>query len=92
MPLVSYAGYQNAVPILRSLTIRNNRSEILDDLMLVMESRPPIIRPKRWQIPRILPHRAHQPADRRLDPDPAYLSGLDEGERGELLFRLMQGQ
>ena len=45
---ITFASAQNAVPILRSLVIRNDTSEVQSDLVLTMHAQPPFVKDKRW--------------------------------------------
>ncbi len=88
--VVSFAGYQNAIPLLRNLSIANNSRENLENLELIIESHPAFIRRKIWKIERILSGGIHELTDRRIDLDPQYLAGLNEAERGELRISVQQ--
>jgi len=87
---VNYASWQNAVPLLRSLEIRNPTTHLLSDLRLEVSSSPPCIRPKTWVIDRLSPSSRLPLGDRDIRLDPDYLKGLNEAERGLLTFRLRQ--
>ena len=54
-----------------------------------MAAKPAFIRAKTWRIGRILPGESIELHDRKVALDAAYLAGLDEAERGDVLFRLI---
>lgn len=83
-PAINYASWQNSVPLLRSLVIRNLGSEVLEGIQLELTCSPAFLRPKLWQIDRILPGDKIEIRDRNVELDPAYLDGLNEAERGVL--------
>ena len=88
--VVSFAGYQNAIPVLKKLSITNNTHLNLENLELTLESHPAFLRKKIWKIERILVGGTHELTDRRIDLDPQYLAGLNEAERGEITITLDQ--
>ena len=87
----SYASYQNAVPVLRALTLVNATRATFEGCRLELAAVPPFLRPRVWNIDRLLPGDELAASDRRLELDPAYLAGLDEAERGEVRLVLRQG-
>ncbi|KTQ96506.1 DNA helicase [Aureimonas ureilytica] len=88
---LTYASFQNAVPLLSSLALHHPGPETLDGLRLELSSVPPFLRPKSWAIDRLGAGETLTLADRRVELDAAYLAGLNEAERGELRFRLTRG-
>ena len=87
----TYASYQNAIPVLRSLAISNRTDRHFDGCRLAMVSTPAFLRPKLWTIDRVVPGDRIKLGDRRVDLDAGYLAGLNEAERGEINFRLYAG-
>lgn len=85
---VNYASWQNAVPLLRSLEIRNNSSESLRDVRLELETSPAFTRKKTWIIEGVRANESLAIRDRDIQLDPGYLNGLNEAERGLATFRL----
>ena len=88
---INYACWQNSIPFLRSLKIRNNTERSLSDLRLELESNPPVARPKVWAIDRLRPGDELSVADKAVDLDPDYLVNLDEAERSRITVRLKAG-
>jgi len=87
----TYASYQNAVPVLRSVEIQNPGEATYENCRLELVSSPAFLRPKVWQIDRLLPLDRIQISDRRIVLDADYLAGLNEAERGEISLRLTCG-
>ncbi|MFG1344604.1 DUF3320 domain-containing protein [Xanthobacter autotrophicus DSM 431] len=88
----TYASFQNAIPVLRSLRLTNAGERTLTACRLDVSAVPPFLRPKSWTIDRLLAGDEVAITDRRVELDPAYLKDLDEAERGEITFVLSQGQ
>lgn len=84
----TYASYQNAIPVLRSLAITNPTKRHFEECRLAMVSTPGFLRPKIWTLDRLAPGDRIVVGDRRIDLDAGYLAGLNEAERGEITFRL----
>ena len=87
----TYASYQNAVPILRSIEVRNETQSSFDNLRLELVSTPGFLRAKTWKIDRLIPGDCLPLADRKVELDAGYLAGLNEAERGEIVLRLFSG-
>lgn len=84
----TYASYQNAVPVLRSITLENNTDRTLENCRVEFTSSPTFLRLKTWTIDRLLPGDKLPLSDRKIEFDAGYLSGLNEAERGEITIRL----
>ena len=84
----TFASYQNAIPVLRSLAIENPTDRHLEQCRLAMVATPSFLRPKLWTIDRLVPGDRIVINDRRIELDAGYLAGLDEAERGEITLRL----
>lgn len=84
----TYASFQNAVPVIRSIGVNNPTSANIENCRLELTSNPPFLRSKIWQIDRILAGESIALSDRKIDLDAGYLAGLNEAERGELTLRL----
>ncbi|MEZ6049187.1 MAG: hypothetical protein R3C11_27145 [Planctomycetaceae bacterium] len=85
---LNYASWQNSVPLIRSLEIVNPTETTLNDLVLELEITPGFARSRKWIIDRLEGKGSHLIRDRHLEMEGAYLSGLNEAERGDLVFRL----
>lgn len=85
----NYAAWQNAVPLLRSVTVDNAFGLAFSSLTVEMKAAPAFARTKRWHIDRIGAGEKLTLKDVDLDIDPEYLDRLDEAERGVLTFSLL---
>ena len=85
---VNYACFQNAVPILKSLKVRNNGDSTVRDLKLTFSVAPEFARSRVWHIDRIEPAQELEIFDHLIELEPQYLNGLDEAERGRVDFVL----
>ncbi|MBB3949113.1 DUF4011 domain-containing protein [Aureimonas jatrophae] len=90
-PSLTYASFQNAVPVLRRVRLSVEDGETRSSLQLHLRSEPPFLREKIWRIDRLGPD-GLELADRRVELDPAYLARLDEAERGEAQLELRTGE
>lgn len=88
----TYASYQNAIPIIKSITIKNGTSQDIENGKLYLVSVPPFIRSRKWTFDRIVSGEALPVSDRRIELDAAYLAGLNEAERGEVRLVLAAGE
>lgn len=84
----TYASYQNAIPVIRSIRVENKGDRHLQACRLDLTSTPSFLRPKSWSIDRLLPGDELPLGDRKVELDAGYLAGLDEAERGEITLRL----
>lgn len=84
----TYASYQNAIPVLRSILIENDSGRHIEKCTLELTSSPSFLRPKTWAIDRLVPGDRLPLSDRKVELDAAYLAGLNEAERGEITLRL----
>ncbi|MDZ4821215.1 MAG: DUF4011 domain-containing protein [Planctomycetota bacterium] len=87
----NYASWQNSVPLLKSLEVRNGFNEAIRDLTLSVQSSPGFIRPKQWVVDRVDAGSEIVLRDRDVQLDADYLNGLNEAERGALTFQLTAG-
>jgi very-short-patch-repair endonuclease len=88
----TFASHQNSIPVIRSIAIDNSTLESLEGVRLEMTASPAFLRAKTWTVDRILAGETISLSDRRTELDAAYLSGLDEAERGDITFRLLHGE
>ncbi|RAZ88888.1 DNA helicase [Mesorhizobium hawassense] len=84
----TYASYQNAIPVVRSIRLDNDTARSLGNCRLELTSSPSFLRPKTWTIDRLVPGDRLQVSDRKVELDAGYLAGLNEAERGEITLRL----
>ena len=83
---ISYAGWQNSVPLIYSLSVVNESNEVIEDVTLVLESSSGFLRPKAWTLPRIGAGETVEIADRHVELDPEYLRGVNESEKFVVSF------
>lgn len=88
---LNYASWQNSVPLLKSLQVRNGTDEAIRDLTLSIQSSPAFTRPKQWVVDRVDPGTEISLRDRDVQLDADYLNKLNEAERGVLSFTLKRG-
>ncbi len=86
----NYAAWQNAVPLLRSVTIDNSGGPELSSLTVELRASPGFAREKTWAVDRVGANERLTLRDVDLEIDAAFLDGLDEATRGVLTFRLTQ--
>jgi very-short-patch-repair endonuclease len=84
----TYASYQNAIPVVRSIQIENNTATHFENCQLELTATPSFLRPKSWTIDRLIPGDKLPLNDRKVELDAGYLAGLNEAERGEITLRL----
>lgn len=87
----TYASYQNAIPVVRSIVVENQTGRQIDSCVVELLSSPSFLRPKSWKIDRLAPGDSLSLSDRKVELDAAYLAGLNEAERGEITLRLTIG-
>ena len=87
----TYASYQNAIPVVRSIVIENHTGRQVDTCVIELLSSPSFLRPKSWKVDRLAPGDSLSLSDRKVELDAAYLAGLNEAERGEITLRLTVG-
>lgn len=87
----TYASFQNAIPVIRSIALNNPTQQGLEKCTLDLTSNPPFLRAKSWTIDRIVAGDRLPLSDRKIDLDASYLAGLNEAERGEITLRLTSG-
>lgn len=86
---INYASYQNSVPVIQKLSIRNDSPVTISNVQLLIRTSPGFARPRKWQIDRIQSQATVSIDDTQFELDPEYLGVLDESERGELLVELL---
>lgn len=84
----TYASYQNAIPVVRSIVIENHTDKQFHSCLVELSSSPSFLRPKSWTVDRLAPGDSLSLSDRKVELDAAYLAGLNEAERGEITLRL----
>ncbi|MFC7397955.1 hypothetical protein ACFQU1_12215 [Chelatococcus sp. GCM10030263] len=87
----TYASYQNAIPVVRSILIENNSDQHNENCKAELTSYPSFLRPKSRAADRLIPGDRLTLADRKVELDAGYFAGLNEAERGEIRLRLSAG-
>ncbi|MDY3071273.1 MAG: DUF3320 domain-containing protein [Eubacteriales bacterium] len=75
---LNYALYANHVPVIRSLTVRNDSEETLRDLTLRVTAEPAFAAPAVLHIDSVAPHASFDARDFALIPSPEFLFTLTE--------------
>ncbi len=84
----TYASYQNAIPVVRSISIENGGDGYIENCRIELTASPAFLRAKTWMVDRLAPGDKLPLSDRKIEFDAAYLAGLNEAERGEIVLRL----
>ncbi len=87
-PTVSYASYQNNVPLLRGLSITNATDEPLRDLEVSVRCEPEFADAMRLQFERLDPKETRRIDALDLKFRHQYLAELNEAERGRVIVRV----
>ena len=87
-PSYSFAAWQNSIPLLRSLGISNNSANPVGNVQLNLSTPSGFLKPKTWQIDRLLAGDELALTDRSVELDPEFLTGLNEAEKNLIHFRL----
>lgn len=87
-PQINFAFHQNAVAVIREIELHNAGEVDLVDLVLEMRANPAFLAPKRWRVDRLPAGGLLHINDRDTKLDGGYLLGLQESQRGDLVFRL----
>jgi very-short-patch-repair endonuclease len=87
----SFSMQQNAVPVVREITIVNESDETLVDVELNIGSSPAFFAQSKWRIASLPPHQRYRLQTVDLELDAGLLSRQTEAEKGSLLFTLAKG-
>ena len=85
---LNLADFQNAVPLLRELSITNGTTEDARDLELRIESAPGFLKPKVWRIDAVAAGSTYRITDLDVQLDGALLTRLTESEKATASFSL----
>ena len=88
---VNFASAQNDIPVIRGLSLRNNGQRAATGLKVRVTAAPPVIRARAWVIGDLAPGDELSLHDLATPLDAEKLSGLNETERGTLIFEVFQG-
>ncbi|MBL4809698.1 MAG: DUF3320 domain-containing protein [Phycisphaerales bacterium] len=84
----TFAAAQNAVPIIKRISILNETEQEFKKLKLTMKPQPAFCKSKEWTIDRIPAGEDIQLGDLQVTLDFSVLDGLNEAEHGQLTFCL----
>ncbi|MNM37089.1 hypothetical protein D3C81_478120 [compost metagenome] len=88
---IGFASHQNAVPLVRELSISNPGDDCLQDLVLSLTTDPAFVETRTWRIDRLGAGDQLNVNDRDIKLNAEYLAGLSERLNGEVIVRLTQG-
>lgn len=85
---LNLADFQNAVPMLRELSIVNNSTEDAKELELHIESAPAFLRPKVWRVDAVAAGQRYRITDLDVQLDGVLLTRLTEAEKATVTISL----
>jgi len=86
---LNLADFQNSVPLLRELSVRNESEHELTDLQLRLESFPPFLKPRTWLIDACLAQSDYAIRDCDVQLDGSLLGKLIEAETSTITLTLV---
>jgi very-short-patch-repair endonuclease len=89
---IGFASHQNAVPLVRELSLWHQGEQPLDNLLLSLATAPDFVEARSWRIDRMNPGDRLRIAERDITLDAGTLAGLDESLQADVLLRLTQGE
>ena len=88
---LNLADFQNAVPVMRELSLLNETDAEVKGLRLIVTSEPAFLKTKTWHIDHIGPGQSARLNDLDLSLDGTLLGRLTEAEKAVVIFRLTTG-
>lgn len=89
---IGFASHQNAVPLVRELSLWNQEETTLEDLVLTLSTDPDFVESRSWNIDRIHAGDRLSISDRDIKLNAGYLSGLTESLNADVVMRVSQGE
>ncbi len=89
---IGFASHQNAVPLVRELSLWNQEDTTLENLVLTLSTDPDFVESRSWNIDRIHPGDRLSISDRDIKLNAGYLSGLTESLNADVVMRVSQGE
>ncbi|HXQ99832.1 MAG TPA: hypothetical protein VN798_05540, partial [Pseudomonas sp.] len=89
---IGFASHQNAVPLVRELSLWNQEETTLEDLVLTLSTDPEFVESRSWNIDRIHPGDRLGIPDRDIKLNAGYLSGLTESLNADVVMRVSRGE
>lgn len=88
---VGFATQQNAIPLIRELTVLNETETLFEDLKLTITSKPPVLERKTWKLSQLKPGAVTYINDRSVSLDGQLLGELTESLTSQVVLTLSQG-
>jgi hypothetical protein len=88
---ISFATHQNAVPVLRELRVFNAGESLLEDLIVEIETDPPVIVSRTWRVDRIAAGGTANLTNRDVALNAALLMELSEAVRARVILTVRRG-
>lgn len=88
---IGFASHQNAVPLLRELSIWNQDEQSFENLVLTLGTDPAFVETRTWHIDRLNAGDRLSITERDIKLNAGYLAGLTESLGAEVVLRLCQG-
>lgn len=85
---LNLADFQNAVPLVRDLSLINETDQTHEQVELVLTSDPPFLKPRRWQIDALAARSRYPIRDLDLNLDGGLLARLTEAETATVSLAL----
>jgi len=90
-PSISFAAWQNSVPLIADIKVKNGSPDPVSGLELKLSTSSGFLKSKIWKIDRLLAGDELELTDCQVEVDPGYLRGLNEAEKSQLAFELTSG-
>lgn len=88
---LGFTSHQNAVPLLRELTLHNESEETFENLTLHLQTAPAVLEAKQWNIDCLLPGSSLDIRERDMKLNAEWLAELTESVACEVTLSLRQG-
>ncbi len=89
---IGFASHQNAVPLVRELSLWNQEETTLENLVLTLSTDPDFVEGRSWNIDRVHAGDRLSIPDRDIKLNAGYLSGLTESLNADVVMRVSQGE
>lgn len=86
---IGFASHQNSAPVVRDLTVRNDRDVAFEECRLILRADPPFLTEKTWRIDRISALDEIVISDRDVHLNGTLLSGLTEAMTASAILTLL---
>jgi very-short-patch-repair endonuclease len=88
---IGFASHQNAVPLIRELSLWNKQDTDIEHLTLTLSTDPDFVESRTWQIDRLNAGDRLGIRERDIKLNASYLSGLTESLNADVIMRVSQG-